>query len=53
MKILESASRLAVSSVDNDEDMEEYLENLRDTLVECYVSLVHGIKTSGYNAPLA
>lgn len=48
LKILESATRQAtdVSPYSDDEDMLEYLSKLRETLIECYTTIVHGVKQS-------
>ena len=54
LKILESASKqsLTVVTYDEDEEMAQYLQQLRETLVECYTSLVHGIQASNMTQPL-
>ena len=48
LKILESAAKqsLQASSFDDDEDMRNYLKQLRETIVECYTSIVHGVTIS-------
>ena len=45
LKILNSASRSSlVSGADyEDEDVRSYLAQLRDCIIECYVSIVHGV----------
>jgi len=54
LKILDSASKLSLTAAANqdDPDMLEYLEKLRETLVECYTTIVHGVKQSNHQAPL-
>jgi len=46
MKILESACKLSTQMVleDDDQDLYLYLDNLRTSLVECYVTIVQGIE---------
>jgi hypothetical protein len=48
LKILESASKLSLQrvTVDEDADLAAYLNNLRDTLVEAYTTIVHGVNQS-------
>lgn len=54
LKILESASKLSlqVSNFSDEEEMMNYLATLRETLVDCYTSIVHGVTTSGEKGPL-
>ena len=54
LKILESACRLSLTTNDYlaDEDMLEYLDRLRETLIDCYTTLVHGVKQSNHSQPL-
>jgi len=45
LKILESACKLSTSTTAvKDEDLLKFLETLRETLVECYTTIVHGVK---------
>ena len=48
LKILESAAKqsLQSSSFEDDDEMSTYLKQLRETIVECYTSIVHGVTTS-------
>jgi hypothetical protein len=48
LKILESAAKqsLQSSSFDGDDEMATYLKQLRETIVECYTSIVHGVTIS-------
>ena len=48
LKILESAAKLSLQRVtyDADEDLATYLNSLRETLVECYTTIVHGVNQS-------
>jgi hypothetical protein len=50
LKILESAAKqsLQVQAFNDDEEMISYLKQLRETIVECYTSIVHGVTTSQY-----
>ncbi len=45
---MQSASNqsLMVANEDDDEDLAAYLSQLRDTIVDCYTSIVHGIRTN-------
>jgi uncharacterized protein YutE (UPF0331/DUF86 family) len=45
LKILESASKLSLQKVkeEDDSDLFAYLIQLRETLVECYTTIVHGV----------
>lgn len=45
LKILENASKKSLMNVkkSDDEDLYNYLVNLRDTLVVCYTTIVHGV----------
>jgi len=45
LKILESASQKSLTYVreSDDEDLARYLTHLRETLVECYTTIVHGV----------
>jgi len=54
LKILDSACKqsLSVSAFSDDEDMLKYLSQLRETLVDCYTSLIHGITMSNLLEPL-
>lgn len=54
LKIMDSASKLSLTTANylGDEDMMEYLEKLRETLVECYTTLVHGVKQTSFIDPL-
>lgn len=54
LKILESASKqsLQIKMFEEDEDMLNYLAELRDTLVECYTTIVHGVKYTSRKEPL-
>jgi hypothetical protein len=55
LKILESAAQqsLAVLSADEDEELHRYLNDLRSTLVECYTTIVHGVKQPQMKANFA
>ncbi len=48
LKILESAAKLSLQSVtpEEDPDLFAYLNKLRETLVECYTTIVHGVNQS-------
>ena len=54
LRILESASAqsLSTSQFLEDEEMLDYLQRLRETLIECYTTIVHGVKQSSYTRPL-
>ena len=54
LRMLDSASKLSLKVVSESEDeyMAEYLKELRDTLIECYTSIVHGITLSKVTQPL-
>ncbi len=54
LKILSSAANLSLSTQQflDDEDMLDYLQRLRDSLIECYTTIVHGVKQSAYTRPL-
>ena len=54
LKILESAckSSIQTGAFNEDEEMLSYLSKLRETLVECYTSIVHGAEMSGEKAVL-
>jgi len=46
LKILESASQQSLTiagSADDDADLVQYLIQLRETLVECYTTIIHGV----------
>jgi hypothetical protein len=45
LKILENAASKSLTSVKESEDIDlaEYLNHLRETLVECYTTIVHGV----------
>ena len=46
LKILESAAQQSLTvagSYEEDPDLYSYLIQLRDTLVECYTTIVHGV----------
>ena len=40
-------------SKDEDEDLHNYLKNLRDTLVVCYTTIVHGVNEQNTKQYLA
>jgi len=46
LKIMQSASNqsLTIVNFDEDEDLATYLTQLRETLIDCYTSIVHGIR---------
>lgn len=48
LRILESASKLSLQVIDPEEDPDlcAYLNLLRETLVECYTTIVHGVNQS-------
>jgi hypothetical protein len=54
LKIIDSASKTStnVVSVEEDEDFAGYLSSLRESLIECYTSLVHGVGKSKFREPL-
>lgn len=54
LKILESAAKqsLRTEIADGDEDTLAYLLSLRETLIECYTTIVHGVKLSANCVPL-
>lgn len=43
LKILNSASRSSLMTTSDDEEMRTYLVSLREALVDCYTSVVHGV----------
>lgn len=45
LKILENASQKSLMNISKaeDEDLYNYLKNLRDTIVVCYTTIVHGV----------
>ena len=49
LKILQSASKmsLGISGYESDDELMTYLSKLRQTLIECYTTIVHGVKQSG------
>ena len=48
---MESAAKqsLQAGTFEDDDDMKNYLKLLRETIVECYTSIVHGVTTSDDN----
>lgn len=48
LKILDSAAKqsLQAASFEDDDEMTSYLRQLRETIVECYTSIVHGVTIS-------
>lgn len=54
LKILESASAqcLTVANADEDPELALYLVQLRETLVECYTTIVHGVTHTQTKASL-
>ena len=46
LKVLESACKLSLTTVDplKDEDLSTYLVQLRETIVECYTTLMSGVR---------
>ena len=47
LKILESASKQSLQRIseDQDADLAAYIISLRETIVECYTTIIHGITT--------
>lgn len=45
---MESAAKMSLQSVrvEDDPDLAAYLTQLRDTLIDCYVTIVHGVANS-------
>ena len=54
LKILESAAKQSMQSVtkEEDNDLNAYLIQLRETLVECYTTIVHGVTEAQTKATL-
>ena len=59
LRILESAAKVSLKNVtkvsptrgptahqEEDEDLHDYMEQLRDALIECYTAIVHGVSES-------
>ncbi len=48
LRILESAAKMSLQTVraEDDPDLSAYLNQLRDTLIDCYVTIVHGVGNS-------
>ena len=51
LRILESAAKQSAQVVtrDEDPDLAIYLNSLREALVECYTTIVHGVSQSNNN----
>ena len=45
LRILESAAKQSLNTVklEDDADLYQYLNQLRETLIECYTTIVHGV----------
>ena len=54
LKILESAAKqsLQVVRAEEDQELSQYLIQLRETLVECYTTIVHGVTQASTKATL-
>jgi hypothetical protein len=54
LTVLDSAARQSVNTKDfyDDPDILDYLTKLRETLIECYTTIVHGVKQSSLHKPL-